>query len=102
VPISSEYAIVMQSRNATVALVLSAIFPGFGQFYNHDYAKGTAFLVCGVALGWFGSETLPSLDSVIAGKVPEGLGPLLTIMVLYLVCYGFSMVDAYRSANSGE
>jgi len=92
----------MQSKKATVALVLSAIFPGLGQFYNHDYVKGTAFLVCGVVLGWFSSEMLPPLDSVIAGKVPEELGPLLTITILFLVCFGFSMVDAYRSANRGE
>jgi hypothetical protein len=92
----------MQSRKANVALVLSAIFPGIGQFYNHDYAKGTAFLVCGVVLGWISSEMLPPLDSLIAGKFPDRLGPLLTITILFLLCYGFSMVDAYRSAKTGE
>jgi hypothetical protein len=92
----------MRSRKATVALMLSAIFPGLGQFYNHDYAKGAVFLACGVVLGWVSSEMLPPLDSVIAGQVPEGLGPLLTITILFLVCYAYSMVDAYRSANRGE
>ncbi len=92
----------MRSRRANVALVLSAIFPGIGQFYNHDYAKGTAFLVSGIVLAWISSEMLPPLDVLLTGKVSEGLGRLLIVTLLFFVCFAYSMVDAYRSAKRAE
>ena len=91
----------MRSRKAKVAMLLSAVFPGLGQFYNHEYAKGTAFLLSGLVLGWMSSETFP-LDTLLAGKTPEGLGQLITVMSLFLVCYLYSMVDAYRLAKRAE
>ena len=89
----------IQSRKAKVALVLSAIFPGLGQFYNREYVKGVVFFVSGLVLSWISSEMLPPLDTLLAGKTPEGLGQLVSVMVLLLVCYAYSIVDAYRSAK---
>ena len=97
----------MRMRRATnrgVAVILSAILPGLGQFYNREFWKGAVFLVAGLALGWASAALVPPLDELLAGKPPPGLGRLMIILVLLLVCYGWSIVDAYRGAarRAGE
>jgi len=87
-------------RKASVALVLSAIFPGLGQFYNRQPVKGAAFFLSGLILGWISSEKLPPLDALLAGNIPEVGGQLVIIMLLFLVCYTWSIVDAYRAGSS--
>lgn len=88
-----------RATNRGVALILSAILPGLGQLYNREFWKGAIFLVAGLVLGWASAALVPPLDELLAGKPPSGLGKLLIILVLLLVCYGWSIVDAYRGAT---
>ncbi|MFQ5903832.1 MAG: DUF5683 domain-containing protein [Candidatus Binatia bacterium] len=88
-------------RNPKVALVLSAIFPGLGQLDNRELWKGLGFLAVGLILGWMSTETI-SLDALLAGEPPSGTGRFVAVSLLLFICYGLSMVDAYRSARRGR
>ncbi len=46
-------------RRKAVALLLSGVFPGFGQFYNRQPAKGVAFVVAGGILSWLVGRGVP-------------------------------------------
>jgi hypothetical protein len=86
------------ARKAGAALMLSAIFPGLGQFYNRQPGKGAAFFILGLIFGWISAEKLPPLNALLAGNVPEGAGKLVIVLWLFLALYTWSMVDAYRAA----
>ena len=47
-------------RRKIIALILSGIFPGLGQFYNHQPVKGVAFVAVGVILTWFLRRAVPT------------------------------------------
>jgi TM2 domain-containing membrane protein YozV len=85
----------MRARNPGVALVLSAIFPGLGQFYNRQFGKGVAFFVAGLVASWVTSALLPSMDALLRGELPKQIGLLTVTLFLLLICYVWSMVDAY-------
>ena len=51
-----------------MAIVLSAIFPGLGQFYNRQFGKGVAFFVAGLVASWETSALLPSMDALLRGE----------------------------------
>jgi hypothetical protein len=40
-------------RPQAIALILSGVFPGLGQFYNRQHVKGGIFFVAAAALSWF-------------------------------------------------
>jgi TM2 domain-containing membrane protein YozV len=85
-------------KSPRAAAVLSAIFPGLGQFYNRQWFKGIGFFVgsgvlSGVVTDRFPVEELMAGNMAHAGKV---LGPLLALLALLV----WSMVDAYRSAKA--
>jgi len=88
----------MRKRNPKTALVLSAIFPGLGQLYNGDIWKGVGFLALGFVLGWMSTEAI-SLDELLGGELPSGTARFIGVSLLFLACYFFSMVEAYRSAK---
>jgi hypothetical protein len=57
-------------RRAIVAFFLSGVFPGLGQFYNHQALKGGAFVVAGVALSWLIGRVVPTdLMALASGSV---------------------------------
>jgi len=89
----------MRARNPGVALVLSAIFPGLGQFYNRQFGKGVAFFVAGLVSSWVTSALLPSMDGLLRGELPKQIGLLTVALFLLLICYAWSVVDAYRLAK---
>lgn len=89
----------MPVRKPGVALVLSAIFPGLGQFYNRQFGKGMGFFVAGLVFSWETSALLPSTDVLLKGELPKQTGLLTVVMFLLLICYAWSMVDAYRLAK---
>jgi len=62
------------AKSLWVAVVLSAIFPGLGQFYNGQTTKGVLFLVLGIIL-------------------------IFLIFILYLVFWAYNIYDAYADAN---
>jgi TM2 domain-containing membrane protein YozV len=75
--------------------MLSAIFPGLGQFYNRQFGKGVAFFVAGLVASWVTSALLPSMDALLRGELPKQIGLLTVTLFLLLICYVWSMVDAY-------
>jgi len=86
-----------KKRSNQIALLLSGILPGLGQFYNRDWGKGVAFLV-----GFLILDSLLRKESwidVLKGNVPltADLFIRLGILAVYIV---FSIVDADRSAKN--
>jgi TM2 domain-containing membrane protein YozV len=77
-------AVAVEKRYATgkspgVALILSALIVGLGQFYNGDVKKGLIMLLSAIILGlmtfgiaWFGVACWSAIDAyqVASGKAP--------------------------------
>jgi hypothetical protein len=85
-------------RNPRVAAILSAVFPGLGQFYNRHWFKGIGFFISSGMVFERVSERL-SVEALMAGDlsgVEKILGPSLILLGLFV----WSMVDAYRSAKT--
>jgi hypothetical protein len=82
-------------RRKTVALVLSGIFPGLGQFYNRQPIKALAFLALGLALSWLVGRAAPTDPGAL---VRPGLALLVPLCALLAVSL-WSVVDAWRTAG---
>jgi TM2 domain-containing membrane protein YozV len=83
-------------RRQLIALALSGIFPGLGQFYNHQPWKGGGFVVAGVVLSWLAGRAVP--DDLLAMN-PLGMALILPIGVL-LIVWCWSLIDAWRGART--
>ena len=80
-----------------IALILSGIFPGLGQFYLRAWKKGAAFLIAGGAAVWTLAQ-LVSTQDLMGGLLPHPMatqGVLLALLAFYL----WSMLDAWRSGG---
>ncbi len=84
-------------RRQWIALILSGIFPGLGQFYLRAWGKGAAFLVAGVAASWALGE-LVSVQDLLTGLLPNP-GSTLAALLALLAIFLWSMIDAWRSAG---
>jgi TM2 domain-containing membrane protein YozV len=84
-------------RRQWIALVLSGIFPGLGQFYLRAWGKGAAFLAAGVATTWVFLQ-LVSVEDLRVGFVPNP-GLLLAALLALLVAFTWSVVDAWISGR---
>ncbi len=84
-------------RRQWIALILSGIFPGLGQFYLRAWGKGAAYLVAGVAASWALGE-LVSVQDLLTGLLPNP-GATLAALLALLVVFLWSMIDAWRSAG---
>ncbi|HSB70154.1 MAG TPA: hypothetical protein VLH58_00940 [Candidatus Methylomirabilis sp.] len=82
-------------RRQWVAVILSGIFPGAGQFYLRSWWKGTAFLIAGIVATWLLGR-LVSVQDLLTGLLPDPgatLGALLALLAVFL----WSIIDAWRS-----
>lgn len=70
-----------EGKNATVAVLLSCLLPGLGQFYVGQVGKGIMFIILDL-IGW-------GLNSTIVG--------LVFGIPLCLVAWIWSAVDAYKA-----
>jgi hypothetical protein len=82
-------------RRRVVALILSGILPGLGQFYNRQPLKGAIGLALGIVLSWLASRAMPT--DPLALNRPDAallapLGALLTVWV-------WSIIDAWRTGG---
>ncbi len=84
-------------RRQWIALVLSGIFPGLGQFYLRAWGKGIAFLAAGAAASW-ALGRLVSPQDLLAGVVPHPLAALSAVLAL-LALYFWSIADAWITAR---
>jgi hypothetical protein len=86
-------------RRQWIALILSGVFPGFGQLYLRAWMKGGVFIVAGVMASWALGQ-LVSVEDLLTGLLPHPgatLGLTLTLLALYL----WSSVDAWMFAGKG-
>ena len=92
-----------RKRNQTVAVLLSVVCPGGGQFFNGRYVKGGAFLVlCLLCLG-IGCGDAMKLMIGMAGVLPRGVevnGLLATLGMVGGLSWLASLLDA--SAQAGK
>jgi hypothetical protein len=82
-------------RRKVVALILSSVFLGLGQFYNRQPLKGASFLAVGVVLSWLVLRTIPTDPTALAHV---GAAPFVLLLVL-LAIWLWSLVDAWREAG---
>jgi hypothetical protein len=85
-------------RNPRLAAVLSAIFPGLGQFYNRQWFKGIGFFIGSGVLSGIVTERF-SVEELMAGDTSH-VGKVLAFLAILLGLLVWSMVDAYRSAKT--
>jgi hypothetical protein len=92
-------------QQKVVAFILSGIFPGLGQFYNRQHAKGIAFLVVGAALFWLMLRAAPTDSASLLAMLGDGSAtpaPVWTIVapaLVLLVVWLWSVIDAWRAAG---
>ena len=91
-------------RQKVIALVLSGIYPGLGQFYNREPVKGAAFVVASIVLSWLSARALPGdlltldrLSGEALASISFGTDLLVSLMLL-LGVWIWSLVDAWRVA----
>lgn len=82
-------------RQQLIALILSGVFPGLGQFYNRELRKGAVFLVAGIVLSWFLSRAVPTASLTLIQPAPDLLVPLCLLLIVWL----WSITDAWHVAD---
>ena len=82
-------------RRQWIALILSGVFPGLGQFYLRAWGRGLALFTAGVIATW-AVGALVSLDDLLAGRLRSPLATLGLVLVL-LAVFLWSLVDAWRT-----
>jgi len=85
------------SRRQWIALTLSGVFPGLGQFYLRAWGKGTAFLSAGGAATW-ALGRLVSVQDIMTGLLPYP-GATLSALLALLAVFLWSVVDAWLSGG---
>ena len=83
------------ARRRVVALVLSGIFPGLGQFYNRQPAKGAIGLAAGAVLSWLAGRALPADPLALDQTGFVLFGPLSALLIVWT----WSIIDAWRAAG---
>jgi len=107
-------AAVRRKRSPATALMLSAMVPGMGQFYNGEIVKGLIIIgVWGICTLWalsspFLSEFLKSLlSTLLRGEGARGVSPAsatiggsaLFPIAIGVSCWLYSIIDAPLSAT---
>ena len=85
-------------RSPRLAAILSAIFPGLGQFYNRQWFKGVGFFIGSGVLSGMATDGF-SVEELMAGDTSH-IGKILVFLAILLGLLVWSMVDAYRSAKT--
>jgi len=85
----------LEKINTGIATVLSAIFPGLGQFYNGKLLKGFIFYILGVILiyGVFFFFSISVSNNLYFIDGPY-YNSSIVIAFVYLVIWGYSIFDA--------
>jgi hypothetical protein len=82
-------------RRQTIALVLSGIFPGLGQFYNRQHVKGALFVIAAGVLSWLIGRGMPAEPLALVHPGAALTVPTVVLLALWL----WSSVDAWRAAG---
>jgi len=87
----------MAGRRQWIALILSGVFPGLGQFYLRAWGRGAAFLIAGVAATWALGDLI-SIQDLLTGLLPHPL-TILGVLLAFLAVFIWSIADAWISAR---
>ncbi len=87
-------------RRQWIALILSGVFPGLGQFYLRAWWKGAAFFLAGGVVTWALGEML-SVEDLLAGTLPNPLAAL-TLLFALLAVFLWSVIDAWCSGGKRQ
>jgi hypothetical protein len=93
----------VESRNPVVAGILSAMFPGLGQFYVRRWRKGVVFSLVSLVTVGFGvaGGAFQSLkDCSDVGCL--GWVTRLIVLIIFLPLAIWSILDAVRTAKRPE
>jgi hypothetical protein len=82
-------------RKQVIALILSGVFPGLGQFYNRQLGKGVAFVAAGVVLTWLLGRAVPADSLMLIQPEARLIVPLCGLLIVWL----WSIIDAWRVAG---
>lgn len=88
-----------KEKSGQVAALLSGIFPGFGQLYNENWAKGFAFFLGSILLDAYILPEGKGYWDIITGQVPLSIDlyTRLLTLILYRI---WTIIDADRSVKS--
>ncbi|OIJ18134.1 hypothetical protein BKP45_11095 [Anaerobacillus alkalidiazotrophicus] len=88
-----------QGKRNYEALFWSIALPGFGQFINKKYYKGTILLILEVVINVMSNFNLIIVYS-FNGNIDQAIGATNYQWLMFYPCfYLFSLWDAYRDAN---
>jgi len=79
----------------TIALILSGIFPGLGQFYNRQHVKGGLSVIVAGVLSWLIGRGMPAEPLALVHPGAALTVPTVILLALWL----WSIVDAWRAAG---
>ncbi len=82
-------------RRQTIALVLSGIFPGLGQFYNRQHVKGGLFVIVAGVLSWLIGRGIQAEPLALVNPGASLTVPTVVLLALWL----WSIIDAWRAAG---
>jgi len=82
-------------RRQTIALILSGIFPGLGQFYNRQHVKGGLSVIIAGVLSWLIGRGMPAEPLALVHPGAALTVPTVILLALWL----WSIVDAWRAAG---
>jgi hypothetical protein len=82
-------------RRQTIALVLSGIFPGLGQFYNRQHVKGGLSVIVAGVLSWLIGREIPAEPLALVHSGAAVTVPTAVLLALWL----WSLIDAWRTAG---
>ena len=93
----------MKIKRHIIALILSALFPGFGQLYNGQIAKGLFYISIKLVINLLRKEPLETMMNQFKQGRQTFDGDVLFIVLSYtladLVLWIYSMLDAKRNAE---
>ncbi|MCX8015502.1 MAG: DUF5683 domain-containing protein [candidate division WOR-3 bacterium] len=84
------------SKSPALAMLLSTLFPGGGQFYTENYLKGIIFLGAEGALGYYAYQDHQNYQRTSESKYRDRRNNLLWWIASVKI---LSIADAYVSAN---
>lgn len=82
-------------RQKLIALILSGVFPGLGQFYNRQPRKGASLLGAGIVLTWLIGRAVPTDSLMLIQPEARLILPLCVLLLVWL----WSIIDAWRVAG---
>ena len=88
---------ILKKINTGLATVLSAIFPGLGQFYNGKLEKGFIFSIVGSIVFYFMYIVFITIIDPYYYEPP--FDHFLVITVFYFIIWMYSIIDANKDSK---